>query len=126
MIKSIQGGRGVVVTGGTFSPTYINMGAPSAGLMRYSGTDIQVYDGTSWITMQGTYTNIELDAETQSLIDWARKKRAEEYELERLAETNPTIKDLADKVKLYKDQIKMVQTLLNSPGNDGPVELMGS
>lgn len=123
MIKGLTGGKGVVINGGNTPTTYINMSNPSAGMMRYNGNsnNIEVYDGSSWMTMQTSYASVELDAETLSLIDWARKKRAEEYELEILAEKNPTIKDLVDKVKLYKNQIKMVQTLLNSPGDDGEV-----
>ena len=125
MIKGLIGGSGVVVSGGNPLSTYINTGAPSAGLMRYNGTDIQVYDGSSWLTMASSYANVELDADTQMLLEWARKKRKEEIERDRLAETNPAIKDLIEQIKQKEEQIKMVQTLLTSPGNE-PQELMGS
>ena len=39
---------------------------------------------------------------------------AEENELAELAKSNPTVKDLCDKIKLYEDQIKMVRTLLKT------------
>lgn len=126
MIKGITGSRGVIVSGGNSPTTYINMAAPSAGMMRYNGNsnNIEVYDGTSWLSMATSYVSVELDAETQSLIDWARKKRAEEYDLERLAETNPTIKDLVNQIKDKEEQLKMVQTLLKSPGGEAMQEPM--
>ena len=122
-----MGGRGVIVSGGSPSPTYINMSNPSAGMVRYNGNsnNIEVYDGSSWLTMQTSHTTIELDADTQMLLEWARKKRNEELEREQLAKTNPAIKDLVEQIKQKEDQIKMVQTLLKSPGNE-PQELMGS
>lgn len=109
------------VTGGTVS-NYINgySGAQCVGNMRYNTTSqkTEVFDGNNWISLNMGTVNIGLSDEVESLLDWARKKRNEESELERLAETNPTIKDLVDQIKQKKDQIKMVQTLLNSPGND--------
>ena len=114
MIKSIVGSRGVIVTSGLPGTTYVNMNNPSAGLMRYNGNtnNTEIYDGTSWLPMQSSHASIELDAETLSLMNWARKKRSEEYELERLAKTNPTIKDLVEQVRSKQDQIKMVQNLI--------------
>lgn len=127
MIKGITGGRGIIVSGGNNPTTYINMNNPSAGMVRYNGNsnNVEVYDGMSWLIMQTSYANIELDADTQLLIEWARKKRNEEVECEQLAKTNPAIRDLIDQIKQKEDQLKMVRTLLKSPGNE-PQELMGS
>jgi hypothetical protein len=47
----------------------------------------------------------------------------EEREREQLAETNPAIKDLVNQIKEKEEQIKMVQTLLKSSGDEG-MELM--
>ena len=96
------------------SAPYINMNSPSAGMMRYNGNgnNVEVYDGTTWHIMFCSQVQISLDNDTYDLLSWARKKRDEERELERQAADNPTIKDLANKVKLYQDQIKMVQTLI--------------
>lgn len=127
MIRGLTGGKHIIVTGGNPPTTYINMNNPSAGLVRYNGNNnsVEVYDGMTWITMQSSYANVELDADTQLLLEWARKKRAEEFEREQLAITNPAIKDLVEQIKQKEDQIKMIRTLLKSPGNE-PQELMGS
>lgn len=127
MIKSLSVGRGLTVAGGINAPTYINMSNPSAGMMRYNGNNTEVYDGSSWLTMQSSHAVIEFDADTLSLLDWARKKREEERILEKLAQEHSSIKDLVDQINQKKEQIKMVQILLKSP-NDEPheQELMGS
>lgn len=124
MIKSLSVGRGLTVAGGINSPTYINMNNPSAGMMRYNGNNIEVYDGSSWIIMQSSHAVIEFDPDTHSLLEWARKKREEERVLEKLAQEHSSIKDLVDQINQKKEQIKMVQILVNSSGNE--VELMGS
>lgn len=114
-VRTVLGGVGINVNGGTMnSAPYINMNSPSAGMMRYNGNgnNVEVYDGTSWHIMYSSQVQISLDNDTYDLLAWARKKRDEERDLERQAADNPTIKDLADKVKLYQDQIKMVQTLI--------------
>ena len=91
---------------------YINMSASSAGMMRYNGSSIEVYDGSCWLTLGMGYANVELDTEVLSLLEWARKKRGEEMILEQLAETNPTIKDLVNQIKDKQEQLKIVQTLI--------------
>lgn len=114
-VRSITGGVGINLSGGSMTGApYINMNAPSAGIMRYNGNgnNVEVYDGTTWHIMHSSHVQVSLDNHTYELLSWASKKRDEERELERQAADNPTIKDLANKVKLYQDQIKMVQTLM--------------
>jgi hypothetical protein len=71
-----------------------------------------VYDGSTWIILSAHHANINLSDEAVSLLEWARKKRNEELERERLAETSPAIKDLVNQIKDKEEQIKIVQTLL--------------
>jgi len=114
---------------GNITSTYVNgySGLQGVGNMRYntSNQNTEVFDGTNWIILNMAIPSIGLTTEAESLLDWARQKHLEELELENLAQTNPTIKDLVEQVKIKQDQIKMVQTLLKSPGNE-PVEMMGS
>jgi len=46
------------------------------------------------------------------LLEWARKKRNEELELERLAQTSPAIKDLITQIEEKEEQIRVVQALI--------------
>ncbi len=109
-----MGGDGVVINGGSVSYPYINMSTPSAGMVRYNGNNqnMEVYDGSRWLTLATGYPTIELTPEIQTLLDWARKKRAEEIERDFLAATNPTVKDLIRQIEEKEEQIRIVQTLL--------------
>ena len=124
MLKGINtSGRYLQVSGGNFnthvSKSY-NSNTHSTGDMRYDLDDqsMKVFDGTSWQTLHGGYATVEMTPDAESLLDWARKKRQEEMLLEKQAQEHPAIKDLVDQIKLKQEQIKMVQTLITSPGND--------
>ena len=117
MIKSIHSSSPfLTVSGGNPGSTYIGnySNAPGVGNMRYNpnNQNIEVYDGSTWIILSAHHTNINLSDEAVSLLEWARKKRNEELERERLAETSPAIKDLVNQIKDKEEQIKIVQTLL--------------
>ena len=124
MIKSIHSGSPfLTVSGGNPGSTYIgnySNNAPGVGNMRYNpnSQNIEVYDGSTWIILSAHHTNINLSDEAVSLLEWARKKRDEELECDRLALTSPIIKDLVNQIKDKEEQIKMVITLIKSSGND--------
>ena len=118
MIKSIHSSSPfLTVSGGNPGSTYIgnySTNAPGVGNMRYNpnSQNIEVYDGSTWIILSAHHTNINLSDEAVSLLEWARNKRNEDLERERLAQTNPVIKDLINQVKEKQEQIKIVQTLI--------------
>jgi len=118
MIKSIHSSSPfLTVSGGNPGSTYIgnySTNAPGVGNMRYNpnSQNIEVYDGSTWIILSAHHTNINLSDDAVSLLEWARKKRDEDLERERLAQTNLVIKDLVNQIKDKEEQIKVVQTLL--------------
>lgn len=115
MIKGLTtSGRYTVVSAGNTSVPYVNQNFnnPIQGMLRISGSDMQVFDGTSWIVMNTSYASVGLTGEAESLLDWARKKRDEEMFLENLAKTNSTIKDLVGQIKQKEEQIEMVMLLM--------------
>lgn len=123
MIKNITGSGKYLTVAGAAGPTYVNnynSGAQGVGNMRYntSTQNIEIYDGTNWIQMQTGYATVSMTPEAESLLDWARQKRAEETERENLARNNPAVKDLLTQIKEKEDQLKMVTTLLKSSGNE--------
>ena len=116
MIKYIaSSGKYTNVIGESIA-NYINnySGAQGVGNLRFNTTNqsMEVYDGNGWITLQMGHVNVGLNAEAESLLDWARTKRNEELELEALAETNATIKDLLNTIKQKQEQISIVRTLI--------------
>jgi len=127
MIKGITGTSGVTISGGYTTLPYItpSVNNPMQGMVRVNNSELEVFNGMSWQILNTSYATVSLDPDAQTVIEWARQKRDEERERERLAETNPAIKDLLNQLKNKEDQIKMVMTLIKSPGNE-PIELMGS
>jgi hypothetical protein len=73
---------------------------------------MKVYDGNVWQTIGGGSATVNLNANAIAILKWAEKKMFEEAERERLAETNPTIKDLLEQLKQKEEQLSIVQTLI--------------
>jgi hypothetical protein len=116
MIDYVVGGEYLNVTSNKGAQPYINMSStqPMIGALSYdhNSQQMKVYDGNGWMTIGGGSATVNLSANAISILKWAEKKMFEEYERERLAETNPTIKDLIDQIKQKEEQIKVVQTLI--------------
>ena len=95
MIKGLMGNQGVVVSGGNTSVPYVNQNSsnPIQGMIRIWGSDMQVFDGTAWINMATSYATVSLDAEAQSLLEWARKQRQLEMNRASLIENNPALEN---------------------------------
>jgi hypothetical protein len=116
MIKNIIGhGKYINVIGGSVT-NYVNnyTGAQGLGNMRFNTVNqgIEVYDGSSWMPLQMGHVNVGLNSRAEDLLDWAEKKMTEELELEALANSNPTIRDLLDTIKQKQEQISIVRTLI--------------
>ena len=105
MIKGLMGNQGVVVSGGNTSVPYVNQNSsnPIQGMIRIWGSDMQVFDGTAWINMATSYATVSLDAEAQSLLEWARKQRQLEMNRASLIENNPALE------KAYKAILRAEQ-----------------
>lgn len=111
MIKGLQGERHVTVTGGNTSVPYVNVSIdrPMAGMIRVSGTDMQVFDGTSWITMNTSYATVGLSNSAQDAIDWVQHKMQEERDLEVIKAQYPHLTEAIEEVEHAK---KALQTLI--------------
>jgi hypothetical protein len=108
MIKDITGTGPFlkVIGGGNYTP-YINMGNASAGMVRYNGNNynLEVYDGSSWMTLSSNIASVGLDENATSAISWALAKMSEEAELEKLAKEHPAINIALDNLKKAKIQL---------------------
>jgi hypothetical protein len=125
MIDYITGGEYLNVTSSNGSKPYINKssGQPMIGTVNYDPSiGMRVYDGNNWMTFGGGSATVNLTPNAISILKWAEKKMFEETEREHLAKTNPVVKNLLDQIKLKEDQLKMVETLLKSSGNEGVIQ----
>lgn len=116
MIKNINGhGKYIEVIGGNTNNHIVTyVGAQGVGNLRFNtnNQNMEVYDGNTWAALHMGYVNVGLNADAESLLDWTKKKRDEEIELDLLAAANPTIKDLLEQIKEKEDQIQMVIHLI--------------
>ena len=116
MLKTINGsGRYMMVNGGFPANTYINTssGFMNVGDVRYN-TQLQrfeVYDGQMWLEINSSHASVGLTPDAENAIDWAIRKRKEEDDLMKLAESDPTIADLVNQKKDIENKIEVVKIL---------------
>jgi protein subunit release factor A len=116
MIKGLMGSKGVNVQGGNTSLQYVsqNSSNPMQGMVRVWGTDLQVFDGSSWQNIQSSYATVELDAETQTLLQWIRDKQKEEREIETLSQDHPAVRIAKENLNKIKAQMEKAEQQLKA------------
>lgn len=114
MIRTITGGYGIHVSGSIYNAPYIDTTRASAGMVRYVGGNLEVYDGSSWLPMQSSYPQIELDNETQEILQWAQNQMIEEQRMLALAKTHATVADALAARDRAEDALKIATTLCNT------------
>jgi AAA+ superfamily predicted ATPase len=78
---------------------------PIQGMMRVWGTDIQVFNGSSWTDINASYATITLDTNSLDLLNWAKKKKMEEEVLISLPNDNPAVKIARANVNRAKQEL---------------------
>jgi hypothetical protein len=119
MIKNITQGTGINITNGHTSwPSFYNSPSSNSlvGQMRYNGSsqNMEVYDGSSWLTMSPAYPTVELNGEVQAILAWARKKIVDEARVQELAAKHPTVADALEAVKQAEEQVRIVAALVDT------------
>ena len=115
MIKNITPiGRYITVSGGN-SSTYVNgySGAQGVGNMRFntSTQNMEVFDGSSWITLNMDYASVGLNGDAESLLDWAREKRNEEMKWYSLASSNEAVRIALEQLEQAKTRLELTAIL---------------
>lgn len=114
MLKDITAtSRYITAGGGSTSMPYIpsNANNPIQGMIRVNNQDMQVFDGSSWVTMYNGIASVGLTPEAESLLDWARKKRDEELEWQNLAATSEAVKIALENLEQAKQQLAITAHL---------------
>lgn len=89
MINTINS-QGKYITSWTTSSPHVNMSNPSAGILRFNGSILEAFDGFSWVSITANAT-VMLSEEAESLLDWAKQKRLEEEELNKMCLEYPAL-----------------------------------
>ena len=100
MIQGLSAGQGIHINNGYFSGPYIDQTRFDAGRLRMFGNTMEVYNGSSWCPVTNGITQVELSNEVLEVIEWAKRKRAEEEHLEKLAAQVPAVADLKSKLEM--------------------------
>ena len=114
MINSINSGNGgayLQVNGYNNNPyVSVDHNNPVSGMIRMNGTNMEVYNGSSWITF-GTTAEVSLTGAAISALDWCHKKMAEETKIRELAAKSVTVADALARYELAQEQLKVVLAL---------------
>ena len=120
MIKGIMGNQGVVVNGGNTSVPYVNQNNsnPVQGMIRVYGSDMQVFDGSAWVQMATSYATVSLDADTQSVIQWAKSQQQMAMRRMELAQNNPALMKALEAIKRAEDNFELLEQFVkhDEPG----------
>ena len=119
MIRTLNGGLGITVNGGSNSPPFFNMNSYSGtsitpGTVRYNGQNynFEVYDGYTWLTFPSNYTMVELSSETSEIIEWVKAKKAEENYIKEKYKENKVIQNLLKQRNDIDEKVQMVIAIL--------------
>jgi hypothetical protein len=101
MIKGVMGGPFVNVQNSGTSYPYVpmNNSNPIQGMLRLNGQDFQVFDGSSWLTLGGSFPTVELNGDAQSLLQWAREQRDKQAKREALIKDNPALQKAMEAIE---------------------------
>jgi hypothetical protein len=114
MIKGIANGVGVKVSGGDTSVPYVSMNneTPMQGMIRVWGSDMQVFDSSTWRVLPSSYATVTLDSYALDILDWARKKKIEEEILISLPNDHPAVKIARENLNKAKQAVKEAEEQL--------------
>jgi hypothetical protein len=115
MIKNLSSISKYMYVHGVIASTYINnhTGSQDVGNVRYntSGQHFEVWDGISWVMITMDTPVIGLSPEAESLLDWAKKKRDEEEDWERLSEHTQAVRKALDNMSQSRCQVDITAKL---------------
>ena len=113
MINSVYSTDNFIHAEGPSSLPYVNAGLPSAGMLRLNGSSLQVYDGSSWLSIN-SHVSLGLSDNGREIMEWARNKMQEERRLQERMKQYPALQDAYDKfcfidaLTLKEEQNEMV------------------
>jgi hypothetical protein len=113
MIKGLQGISGVTVSAGNTALPYVgpNISNPMTGMIRINGTEMEVFNGSSWLMLSTSYATVGLDQDVLDIVHWARKKRDEENAWYKLATTNEAVRIALDHLEQAKTRLELTTIL---------------
>jgi hypothetical protein len=78
------------------------------------GGNLEVYDGASWLPLQSSYPQVELDSETREIIQWAQNRMVEEERMKALAAQHPTVADALAAQQRAEEAVRIAVALCDT------------
>jgi hypothetical protein len=75
---------------------------------------LEINDGNSWQSLHSSHPMISLSSDAETLLDWARAKRDEEWRIAAMAAKHPTVADALAAVELAKEKLQVVTALCDT------------
>lgn len=116
MINSVTSSSQHLYTSGGGSLPYVSVtyngnNNPMHGMLRVNGSEMEVFDGSSWIKIYQGSANIGLNSSASAAIDWAIQKMEEEKSWKELAEKNQAVKIALDNLEQARQQVDIIAKL---------------
>jgi hypothetical protein len=114
MIKGLMGTCGVTVSAGNTTVPYINQNHsnPMQGMIRIWGSDMQVFDGSAWMTLSTSYATVTLDQDILDIIQWARTQRQLELNRATLIKNNPALQKAQEAIERAEENFELLQRIV--------------
>jgi hypothetical protein len=82
------------------------------GMIRVWGSDMQVFDGNTWMTMSTSYATVDLSPEAQTLLQWAREQKARHAEREDRIKKNPALQKAWENIRRAEENFDLIDNLV--------------
>jgi hypothetical protein len=97
--------------GGVFPYVSSNPSNPAQGMVRINGSNMEVFDGSSWMQIYFNDANIGLNNTANDAISWAIKRMEQEKEWEKLADDNQAVKIALENLNKARHQLDITAKL---------------
>jgi len=113
MINNVSSSSKHMYAAGGSSLPYVssNMSNPSQGMLRLNGSDMEVFDGHTWMKIYAGSANVGLNNDAEKAIDWAIKRMKQEEEWYKLATTNEAVRIALDQLEQAKTRVELTAHL---------------
>lgn len=118
MIGGLIGNGSVMVTNGNSSLPYINVGYdeknPIMGMVRVNGSNLEAFNGTSWIPFTQSFGTVGLSTAAEAAIQWAMQEQTRALKRELLINNNPALKNAWDAIKRAEDNFDIISKFVEN------------
>lgn len=120
MLKGITGSSHIMVDGGySTMPTFYNAsGKDLVGQIKYNGStqNIEIWDGSTWLSIGNTFATVRLEPTAQRAVDWAIKKMVEEEFYS--SHNHPAMKAAYENLERARRQLEATAILIKEDYNN--------